>query len=193
VYFLVTLVLVWWAARHDDARPAQAIVVLGSAEYNGRPSRDLAARLDHAVALYRRRLAPLVVVTGGGEPGDRFTEAAASADYLARRGVPDSAILREVQGRSSWESLAAAATFLKARGIRHVLLVSDSFHSLRITAMASELGLDGHASPTRTSPITGFSRDKYMAREAVAVAVGRIVGFRREAGVRRVVRGPLTR
>lgn len=188
VYLGVTFAQVWWAARHDQARPAQAIVVFGTAQYNGKPSPVLAARLDHAVELYRRKLAPVIVVTGGNQPGDRFTEASASADYLLKRGVPDADVLREVSGTSSWQSLAAAANFLDERGIMEVLLVSDPFHSLRIRAMASELGLDGHSSPTRTSPIHGVTEAEYMARETVAVAVGRIVGFRRQASIEKVVR-----
>jgi len=186
-YLAVTFVQVWMASRRDEAREVQAIVVFGAAQYNGRPSSVLKARLDHAAALFHQGYSPVVVVTGGRQPGDRFTEATASADYLHTKGVPDGDILREVSGHSSWQSLASAAAFLKARHITHVLLVSDPFHSLRITAMASELGLDGHASPTRTSPIGGFTGAYYMGRETVAVAVGRIVGFRREAGVKKVV------
>jgi uncharacterized SAM-binding protein YcdF (DUF218 family) len=188
LYLGVTFVQVWWAARHDQARPAQAIVVFGTAQYNGVPSPVLAARLDHAIELYRQRLAPVIVVTGGNQPGDQFTEATASANYLIHRGVPDEDVLREVSGTSSWQSLAAAANFLADREIDDVLLVSDPFHSYRIRAMASELGLQGHASPTPTSPIHGFTEAQYMARETVAVAVGRIVGFRRQASIERVVR-----
>lgn len=188
VYLGVTFVQVWRAAGGDAARPAQAIVVFGAAQYNGKPSPVLAARLDHAVNLYRRKLAPVIVVTGGGQPGDRFTEATASADYLLRRGIPDANVLREVSGTSSWQSLAAAASFLADRGIKEVILVSDPFHSLRIRAMASELGLDGYPSPTRTSPIRGLNELQYMARETAAVAAGRIIGFRRQASIRQVVR-----
>jgi uncharacterized SAM-binding protein YcdF (DUF218 family) len=189
LYASVTFAQVWSAARRDEARPAQAIVVLGTAQYNGEPSPVLRARLDHAVALWRRRLAPVIVVTGGRQPGDRFTEATASAHYLHARGVPDTDLLREVSGQTSWQSLAATATFLHDRGISHVLLVSDPFHSYRIGAIAGELGLDGRTSPTRTSPIAGFSQARYLLRETAAVAVGRVIGFRREAGIRRVVGG----
>jgi uncharacterized SAM-binding protein YcdF (DUF218 family) len=187
VYFGVTFVQVWLTSRRDQARPAQAIVVLGAAQYDGRPSEVLRARLDHAVDLYRRRLAPIIVVTGGRQPGDRFTEATASADYLRAQGVPESAIRREVSGRSSWQSLAAAALFLHADGINQVLLVSDPFHSLRLKSMAGELHLEGWASPTRTSPIHGATEAKFIARESVAVGLGRIFGFRKVSGVDRVV------
>jgi uncharacterized SAM-binding protein YcdF (DUF218 family) len=188
LYLAVTFAQVWWVSRRDDAQPAQAIVVFGTAQYDGEPSPVLAARLDHAIDLYQRKLAPVVVVTGGNQPGDRFTEASASAAYLLARGIPDEDVLREVSGTSSWQSLAAVSEFLAERDINEVLLVSDPFHSLRISAMAEELGLDGHASPTRTSPIAGATEIEYMARETVAVAVGRIIGFRRQADVERVVR-----
>jgi uncharacterized SAM-binding protein YcdF (DUF218 family) len=187
-YGAITFLQVWAAARDDDARKAEAIVVLGTAQYDGRPSPVLKARLDHAVALYRRKLAPVIVVTGGQREGDRVSEATAAANYLLRLGVPDSDVLREVSGSSSWQSLAAVSVFLEERDIDEVLLVSDPFHSYRIRAIAGELGLKGHTSPTRTSPITGLSEAQYMARETVAVAVGRIIGFRREANIDDVVR-----
>jgi uncharacterized SAM-binding protein YcdF (DUF218 family) len=187
VYLGVTLGQVWWASRRDDARPAQAIVVLGAAQYNGRPSPVLRARLDHANDLWHRQLAPVVVVTGGRQPGDQFTEATASADYLIAHGIPDADILREVSGRTTWESLAAASRFLRQRGITKVLLVSDPFHSERLVAIASELSLSGYASPTRTSPIKGWSAVPYFGRETIAVAAGRIFGFRRLVGIERKV------
>jgi uncharacterized SAM-binding protein YcdF (DUF218 family) len=127
------------------------------------------------------------VVTGGKKEGDRFTEATASAAYLVKRKVPDSAILREVSGTNSWQSLAATAAFLKDRGITRVLLVSDPFHSARVAAMADELGLDGYTSPTSSSPITGLAEVPYLAKETVAVAVGRVTGFRRLMRVDKVV------
>jgi len=187
VYVAVTFVQVWLAARRDGVHKAEAIVVFGAAQYNGRPSEVLKARLDHAVDLYHAHVAPYIVVTGGRQPGDNFTEATASADYLHTKGVPDGDILREVSGHSSWQSLASTAAFLKVRHIKDVVLVSDPFHSLRIGGMAAELGLDASTSPTRTSPIKGFDAAEYMGRETVAVAVGRVVGFRREAGVKTVV------
>lgn len=189
LYLGFTFAQVWLASRRDNAQPAQAIVVLGTAQYDGEPSPVLRARLDHAVELYQRGLAPVIVVTGGSRPGDRFTEATASANYLLRHGVPDEDILREVSGNSSWQSLAATANFLEDRDIREVLLVSDAFHSFRIEAMADELGLEGHASPARDSPIGGLTAAKYMVRETAAVAVARFIGYRREAGVRNRVVG----
>ncbi|HVM40800.1 MAG TPA: YdcF family protein [Acidimicrobiia bacterium] len=180
VFLGITFVQVWQASRQDDARPAQAILVLGAAQYDGRPSPVLKARLDHAADLYHDDIAPVVVVTGGKAEGDRVTEATAAADYLTgQRQVPDADILRETSGTSSWESLAASARFLRDRGITDVVLVSDPFHAERIKEIAGEVGLDGHVSPTRSSPIKGTEAIQRMAGETVKVAVGRIIGFRR--------------
>lgn len=182
VYLGVTFVQVWLEARHDGAHPAQAIIVLGAAQYDGRPSPVLQARLDHTLDLWHRHLAATIFVTGGKQPGDRFTEAAASANYLIARGVPDGSILREVSGRDSWQSLAVAALYLKRDGKTDVILVSDPFHALRVGNMARELGLHATVSPTRTSPIKGSSAIGHMLKEAAYVAVGRIVGFRNLVG-----------
>ena len=179
LYFGVTFVQVWWTSRHDGARPAQAVVVLGAAQYDGRPSAVLRARLDHAADLWHRGIAPVMVVTGGKAEGDRFTESQASANYLHTRGVPDEAILREATGRSSWESLSASARFLHQRGISDVVLVSDPFHAARIHGIAAELRLSSATSPTRTSPITGLSEFHHMITETAQVGVGRVIGFRR--------------
>jgi uncharacterized SAM-binding protein YcdF (DUF218 family) len=196
VYLAVTFVQVWQASRRDDARPAEAIVVFGAAQYNGRPSPVLKARLDHAADLYDRGIAPIIVVTGGQQPNDRSanTEASASADYLATLGIPQEDILRENDARNTWDSMASAANFLKRDGKEQVILVTDPFHAARVQAMAQELGLDSHVSPTRTSPIGGTRELKHFARETAAVAAGRIVGFRRLMGVNEVadkVRGGL--
>ena len=168
LYLSVTFVQVWMASRRDEARPSQAIIVLGAAQYNGRPSPVLAARLDHAIELYRKHIAPVIVVTGGREPGDRYTEAGASAEYLHQHGIVDTAILRETTGRTSWESLEAAARFLdeSSHGARR--LVSDPYHSERIEAIAHDVGLDAVTSPTRTSPIKGVAALQAHVRRDLA-------------------------
>lgn len=182
VYTAVTFVQVWQASRRDGARKADAIVVLGAAQYDGRPSPVLQARLDHAARLYERKLASVIVVTGGRQPGDRYSEAQASARYLAEEhGVPEDAVLWEPYGRSSWEQIASAARFLQRRDMNEVVLVSDPFHSARIAAIADDRGLDATTSPTRTSPIRGFEQVPYLAKETAALALGRIVGHRRVA------------
>ncbi len=182
VWWLVAFVAVWSAARRDEAdatRPADAIVVLGAAQYDGRPSPVLAARLDHAVALWRDGVAPLIVVTGGKQPGDRFTEATAAANHLHEAGVPDSAILREVDGRSSWESLVATARFLHADDKDAVVLVSDPYHMARIGDVAREVGLDASTSPAADSPVDGWEEKRRFVAESLKVAVGRLIGYGR--------------
>lgn len=178
-YFVLNLIQVHLVGASDDARAVDAIVVMGAAQYDGRPSPQLQARLDHVVDLWDRGLAPIVVVTGGNQPGDRFTEASTSTDYLVAQGVDPAAIIEEDQGRSSWESLSTVADMLDDVGARRVLLVSDPYHSLRIRLMAEELGLTAYVSPTRTSPVTGLTAFGKEIKEAAGVAVGRIIGFDR--------------
>lgn len=179
LYLLVTAGQVWTAAHRDEVGAAEAIVVLGAAQYDGRPSPVLAARLDHVVDLYRRDMADYIVVTGGNQPGDRFTEAGASARYLSRQGVPGGVVERETTGASSYESLAATARFLRAEGIHDVLLVSDPYHALRIRSIAEDVGLDARVSPTPAAPYSWWSGTQQLAEETAAVALGRLVGFRR--------------
>lgn len=179
LYIAVTAAQVWWAATSDEARDADAVVVLGAAQYDGRPSQALQGRLDHARSLYERGYAPRIVVTGGRREGDRFTEAAAGAAYLEDNGVPGWAIERETAGGTSFASLAATARFLRDDGIERVLLVSDPFHNYRITQIAEEVGLEAHPSASTTSPFRGIAELRQMGRETVAVSVGRIIGYRR--------------
>lgn len=178
-YYGINLIQVWRVGNSDQARAVDAIVVMGAAQYDGRPSPQLQARLDHVVELWDRGLAPLVVVTGGNQPGDRFTEAGASAAYLADRGVPAGAIVQENQGRSSWESLHGVAPVLHDRSVKTVLMVSDPYHSLRIRLMAEDLGFTAFVSPTRTSPVRGSTAFGKEVKEAAGIAVGRIIGFDR--------------
>lgn len=178
-YYCVNLFQVWSVGNSDQARPVDAIVVLGAAQYDGRPSPQLRARLDHVVELWKLGVAPLVVVTGGNQPGDRFTEASASATYLAQHGVTSAAILQENRGHSSWESLVGVARLLEERDSSRVLLVSDPFHSLRIRLVAQELGLTAYVSPTRTSPVRGAAAVMKDLKEAVGISLGRLIGFKR--------------
>ncbi|MGE0793779.1 MAG: YdcF family protein [Acidimicrobiia bacterium] len=177
LYFAVTFVQVWSAARRDSARPADAIVVLGAAQYDGEPSPALRLRLDHAADLYERGLAPVVVLTGGRREGDRFTEAMVGFLHLRAAGIPESALRIENQGTNTWESLAAAAQFLRGEGIREVVLVTSPYHALRVEHIAADVGLDGHASPARSA--SGLGGLPSLVREAAAVGVGRIIGYHR--------------
>jgi len=176
VYFGVTLVQVWLTSRQYDPRPAQAIVVMGAAQYDGAPSPDLRARLNEALLLYQQGYSHLVAVTGSKEKGDQFTEAEAGAQYLEYHGVPASDIL-EAGGDDSWRNLSDVAPELKARGVDTVLMVTDPFHEDRSMAIISDLGFTPYPTPTQTSPITGTATVPYFLKEALGVALGRVIGF----------------
>ncbi|MEP7202770.1 MAG: YdcF family protein [Ilumatobacteraceae bacterium] len=178
-YYMVTLYQVHSTGRSDQSRPVDAIVVMGAAQYDGRPSPQLAARLDHAADLWAAEVATVMVVTGGNQQGDRFTEAEASANYLIEHGVPAESILQESAGHSSYASLDAVANLLHQRDLFSVLLVTDPFHSLRSRLTAQELGLVAYVSPTRSSPVRGSSAAGKELEEAAGVALGRIIGFKR--------------
>lgn len=178
-YLAVNLALVWRTSSGDQARPAEAIVVMGAAQYEGRPSRVFQARLDHAVTLYDRGLAPVLVVTGGRQRGDSVSESNTAYNYLRGQGVPDTALRQEVDGTTSYESLAASARFLAAEGIDEVILVSDGWHLERSVAIARDVGLRPLPSPTPTSPYSSLGALRQMVREAIGVAAGRVIGFRR--------------
>jgi uncharacterized SAM-binding protein YcdF (DUF218 family) len=157
-----------WSAR-DEARPAQAIVVLGAAQYAGKPSPVLRARLDHALDLWKRKLATVLILTGGTGAGDNTSEAAVGRAYAKRRGVPDTLILVENAGRTTSESMKAVAGMLEVRGLNSALLVSDPFHMLRLRILARRFGFTPYTSPTRTSPIepNREQRWKYIFSESV--------------------------
>jgi len=151
--WLLSLGLVILYEHLDTRKPASAIVVLGAAQYDGRPSPVLRARVDHAIELWRRGLAPVLVTTGGRGVGDTTTEAAVERRYAIQHGVPESAILVEPESRSTRESLRNVAGMLE-RDSRDVILVSDPFHMLRLSILAHRFGLRPRTSPTRTSPIS---------------------------------------
>jgi uncharacterized SAM-binding protein YcdF (DUF218 family) len=143
-------------AEHDGVdrpRQADAIVVLGAAQYAGHPSPVLRARIDHALNLWRAGVAPLLVLTGGVGKRDTTSEAAVSASYAMRHGVPESAIMLETEGRTTSESITSVALVLTARGETSVVLVSDPFHMFRVWILARRHGLNVVTSPTRSSPL----------------------------------------
>jgi len=177
-YLGVTAGQVWMTSTRSEPVPADAIVVMGAAQYNGVPSPVLRARLDQAYRLWSRHLAPVVVLTGFKQPGDQYTEAEAGARYLGALNppVPADAIIA-VGGSDSWDNLAQAAAALHARGLNRVLIVTDGFHEARSLAIATDVGLQAHPVPATGSPITGWSAVPYFAKETFGVAVGRIFGF----------------
>lgn len=178
-YYLLTLAQVVHTGRQHDSGPTDAIIVMGAAQYDGRPSPQLAARLDHVVTLWEQGVAPIVVVTGGKQPGDRFTEAEASARYLADAGIPAGAILEVGEGATTYESVEAAAPVMAARGIDSVALVTDPYHALRSRLIVESEGCDADVATTPTSVVTGSNAVRRHLEEAAGVALGRIIGFDR--------------
>jgi uncharacterized SAM-binding protein YcdF (DUF218 family) len=176
VYFAVSLVQVWLTSRQYDPHAADAIMVMGAAQYNGVPSPDLAARLNEALKLFDNKDSNLIVLTGGKEKGDAYTESEAGTTYLHHRGVPLVDIL-QAGGNTTYQNVADAAPELLARHATTVLVTTDPFHEDRSMAISSSLGLTPSPTPTRTSPITGWSTVPYFLKEAVGVGLGRIIGF----------------
>ena len=139
--------------QRDERHTADAIVVMGAAQYDGRPSPVFAARLDHALELYRAGLAPRLIVTGGKAQGDRTTEAASGRAYAIARGVPADAILAEDRSRTTLESIRGVGEVMRSHGLGTAVFVSDRPHMLRVLRMAADDGIQAWGSPTRTSPI----------------------------------------
>ena len=174
LYVLVTFVQVVYASGTDDRDPADAIVVLGAAQYDGEPSPVLERRLQHALELWEEGVAPMVVTTGSNQPGDRFTEGYAGFEYLLRAGIPEDSMLVITTGSSTWEQLAATARQLRARELDSVVLVSDPYHALRLRQIAREVGLTATVSST-----DGGASIRQLLRETAGVALGRVFGYRR--------------
>lgn len=182
IYLGVTAGQVLYVASHDSAEqndPVQAIVVMGAAQWSGRPSPVYRTRLDQAFYLWQAGYAPVVVVTGGQGGEGEVTEAKVGYTYLREQGMADEDLLLEVQGRSTWQSLKASANFLAQRQITQVILVSDGWHLARAKTMAERLGMEVTTSAAATSALSQEKEMKAIIREIIALAVGRIIGFDR--------------
>ena len=166
-----TLFRVWQVARVDDRDSADIVVVLGAAQYDGRPSAVLGSRLDHAARLWRDGVAPVIVTVGGRRAGDTYTEAEAGRNYLTSYGIPQTAVVPIGEGRDTLESLRAVARRALAAGWHTAVIVSDPWHSLRARTMADDLGLAAWTSPTRSGPIvqTRTIQARYIVRESAAL------------------------
>jgi uncharacterized SAM-binding protein YcdF (DUF218 family) len=173
-----TALAIWWTARQDSRPRSDAIVVLGSAQYNGVPSSIFEARLEHAITLYRQGVAPVVVTVGGKKSGDEFTEAEAGRDYLAQNGVPRDALLAVPTGVDTLESMRAVAATFRDRGWSSAVLVSDPWHVMRAERMADDAGIEATGSPTRQGPAvqTRATQFRYILRETAAYLVYRATG-----------------
>jgi uncharacterized SAM-binding protein YcdF (DUF218 family) len=171
--YTVALAAVLVTSQHDQRRPADAIIVLGAAQYNGRPSPVLRARLDHAIELYREGYAPIIVVTGGVGRGDTLSEAIVGQRYLVAHEVPEEDVVAQPVGRSTRTSMTAVGGWLRERGLRRVLLVSDPFHMFRLRLEARRIRLEAYTSPTESSPISAnpVLELRYLFAEGLKVPI----------------------
>ena len=162
---------VWSVARIDDREPADAIVVLGAAQYNGVPPPVFQARLEHAAMLFEEGVAPQIITVGGNQPGDLYTEAGSGRAYLTQLGIPPEVILAVETGTNTVGSLQAVAQTVEDQGGESVVLVSDPTHSYRSRMMAHDVGLQAWTSPTRHGPAVGTRENQIMSiiRETGAV------------------------
>ena len=176
-----TAVSVWWTARQDDRPQSDAIVVLGAAQFDGRPSSVFKARLQHARALYEDGVAPRVITVGGGRQGDRTTEAEAGAAFLRARDVE---VVAVPEGRNTLQSVQAVEELMQEQGWETAVVVTDPWHSLRARRMARDAGIDAETSPTRSGPSvrTRDTQVRYILRETLAYLYYRALGRSGESG-----------
>ncbi|NEM08884.1 ElyC/SanA/YdcF family protein [Geodermatophilus normandii] len=173
-----TAAAIWWTARQDSRPQSDAIVVLGSAQYNGVPSSIFAARLEHALSLWEDGVAPVVVTVGGKAAGDQFTEAEAGRDYLVDAGVPGESLLAVPEGVDTLESMRAVGTAFGERGWSSAVVVTDPWHAMRAERMAEDAGISAGSSPTRQGPAvqTRNTQFRYILRETAAYLLYRVTG-----------------
>lgn len=176
LYFALVFLQVRQMGSGSGNRPPRSdvIVVMGAAQYDGTPSPMLERRLENALSLWQDGVAPVIAVTGGKMPADRFTEAAASRRWLTDRGVPRDAIVMEDTGRSTWESLSLLAPVLEHRGAMRVVIVTTDWHVARATHAMRELGFGVSPAPVGSGLSGNTSR---WARESVGVGLGRVISF----------------
>ena len=172
---------IWWTARQDSRPESDAIIVLGAAQFDGRPSSVLKARLQHARALYDAEVAPRVITVGGGRPGDRTTEADAGAAFLRERGVE---VVAVPEGRNTLQSVEAVEKLMAENDWETAVLVTDPWHSHRARAMARDVGITAETSPTRAGPSvrTRGTQLRYIARETLAHLYSEVRGRSGESG-----------
>ena len=181
LYVGLTVFEVWRVGRTQSTTQVDAIVVMGAAQYDGVPSPLLKARLMRAFELWEQKVAPQIVLTGGNKPGDRFTEASASAIFLRQQGVPQEDLLQESLSRSTYEALRnvrnLVATDSGFAGIKRIVIVTDPYHELRSRLTAREMSFEATTSSSSNSPIAGNRAFKKHVKEGVGIALGRVIGF----------------
>ncbi|MCW2741513.1 MAG: hypothetical protein JWR45_1935 [Blastococcus sp.] len=173
-----TALAIWWNARQDARPVSDAIVVLGSAQYNGVPSSIFEARLEHAKALYDDGVARVIVTVGGKADGDEFTEAEAGEEYLAEAGVPADALLAVPEGIDTLESMRVVSAAFAENGWSSAVLVTDPWHAMRAERMAEDAGIQAESSPTRQGPAvqTRATQFRYILRETAGYLLYRVTG-----------------
>ena len=176
-YVGIAAVSLTWAGTHQYKKTVDAIVVMGAAQYDGVPSPLLESRLQHALDLWKQKQAPVIAVTGGKRPGDRFTEGDTSRRWLTDRGVPVADIIVESVGQSTWESIKNLAPLLNNAEIRSVVVVSSSWHVKRAALSLEDLGFSAHSSASPDGVLSGSSEKSKLIREIAGVSLGRIIGF----------------
>jgi uncharacterized SAM-binding protein YcdF (DUF218 family) len=185
VVFTVTAGFVWWTARQDDRRVSDAIVVLGAAQFDGRPSSVFTARLVHARDLWREDVSRRIITVGGNREGDRFTEASAGKQWLIAHGVPAKRVVTVSTGSDTLSSMTAVHERMQKRGWSTAVIVTDPWHALRARSMASDRGIDAAMSPTRQGPAVRqrSTQIRYIGRETTAYLYWKVFHRSKDSGL----------
>lgn len=163
------------AAKHEDVRPADVIIVFGAAEYSGHPSPTFKARLDHALDLYRRGLAPMLIVTGGAGADPKFSEGGVGRAYLVEQGVPDTAIIAEMQSSDTHQSAQRVSNIMRANHMRTALAVSDGYHMFRVRQMMASEGVDVYLAPRpQNKPLPAMQKMLLYLRECLSYTLWKL-------------------
>jgi uncharacterized SAM-binding protein YcdF (DUF218 family) len=180
VLWIASVLLIIYAGTHPVLQHADAILVLGAAQYNGRPSPVYKARIDHALSLWKSGLAPRLIFTGGIGIGDTLSEGEVGRRYAMRRNVPDSLVLVERRGVTSAESVGAAAALMRAHRLNSALVVSDSYHMMRLELLVRRAGIRPLRAPAPHAPIDRYRREliRYVLRESVLFPATAFLGGR---------------
>ena len=175
VFYAYTCLRIVRQANVDERHPADAIVIFGAAEYSGRPSPVLRARLDHGLDLFRQDMAPFVITTGGSGGDPHFSEGGVGHDYLLSHGVPDGALIEETQGGDTEQSAERVTVIMRANGLKTCLAVSDAYHMFRVKRMMDVQGMECYGSPRPGSiPRSGWLRFWAVQREAFSYSLWKL-------------------
>jgi uncharacterized SAM-binding protein YcdF (DUF218 family) len=174
-FYVHTCIAIVQQSRSDERRPTDAIVVFGAAEYDGRPSPVLRARLNHGLDLFRQDMAPFVITTGGSGKDPRFSEGGVGHDYLLSQGVPDASLIEETHGGDTAESAERVAVIMRTNGLRNCLAVSDAYHLFRVKRLMADQGMECYGSPRPGSiPHSAWARFWAVQREAFSYTLWKL-------------------